>query len=119
MKKKSIFGCLAIICLLLVLIPPVLTRAEKHSLITWEKKSKNVVSMYLELQEKEAFEEIKAFSLTLNFDSKEDLSVRIRLPYCTCLPSKKRTVRLVCLACASLWVTITMVRPSSLLSWWM
>lgn len=30
--------------------------------------------MYLELQEKEAFEEIKAFSLTLNFDSKEDLS---------------------------------------------
>lgn len=74
MKKKSIFGCLAIICLLLVLIPPVLTRAEKHSLITWEKKSKNVVSMYLELQEKEAFEEIKAFSLTLNFDSKEDLS---------------------------------------------
>jgi len=46
MKKKSIFGCLAIICLLLVLIPPVLTRAEKHSLITWEKKSKNVVSMY-------------------------------------------------------------------------
>ena len=66
MKKKSIFGCLAIICLLLVLIPPVLTRAEKHSLITWEKKSKNVVSMYLELQEKEAFEEIKAFSLTLN-----------------------------------------------------
>mgnify|MGYP000031290026 CR=1 FL=1 len=60
--------------LLLVLIPPVLTRAEKHSLITWEKKSKNVVSMYLELQEKEAFEEIKAFSLTLNFDSKEDLS---------------------------------------------
>ena len=55
MKKKSIFGCLAIICLLLVLIPPVLTRAEKHSLITWEKKSKNVVSMYLELQEKEAY----------------------------------------------------------------
>lgn len=43
--------------------------------------------------------------------------LRIRLPYCTCLPSKKRTVRLVCLACASLWVTITMVRPSSLLSW--
>ena len=74
MKKKSIFGCLAIVCLLLVLIPPVMTRAEKHSLITWEKKSKNVVSMYLELQEKEAFEEIKAFSLTLNFDSKEDLS---------------------------------------------
>ena len=28
---------------------------EKHSLITWEKKSKNVVSMYLELQEKEAY----------------------------------------------------------------
>ena len=27
----------------------------KHSLITWEKKSKNVVSMYLELQEKEAY----------------------------------------------------------------
>ena len=74
MKKKSIFGCLAIVCLLLVLIPPVMTRAEKHSLITWEKKSKNVVSMYLELQEKEALEEIKAFSLTLNFDSKEDLS---------------------------------------------
>ena len=37
--------------LLLVLIPPVLTRAESN-LITWEKKSKNVVSMYLELQEK-------------------------------------------------------------------
>ena len=55
MKNKSIFGCLAIICLLLVLIPPVLTRAEKHSLVTWEKKSKNVVSMYLELQEKEAY----------------------------------------------------------------
>lgn len=74
MKKKSIFGCLAAVCLLLALIPPVLTQAEKHSLITWEKKKKNVVSMYLELQEKEVLEDIRAFSLTLNFDSQEELS---------------------------------------------
>ena len=40
MKKKSIFGCLAIICLLLVLIPPVLTRAEKHSLIMGKEEQK-------------------------------------------------------------------------------
>src|SRR5574344_528173 len=36
--------------------------------------------------------------------------------YCICLPSKNLTVRLVSLACSSLWVTITMVRPSSLFS---
>lgn len=53
MKKKAIFSCLATICLLLILLPPMLTRAEKYSLITWEKKSKNVVNMYLELQENE------------------------------------------------------------------
>ena len=73
MKKKAIFSCLATICLLLILLPPMLTRAEKYSLITWEKKSKNVVNMYLELQENESVQDITAFSLKLNFDSKENL----------------------------------------------
>lgn len=74
MKKKPIFGCLAAVCIFLALSAPVFTRAEKHSLITWEKKSKNVVNLYLELQEKEEAEDIKAFSLALNFDSQEELS---------------------------------------------
>ena len=38
--------------------------------------------------------------------------------YITCRPSKKRTVREVWRACSSLWVTMTMVRPSSLFNLW-
>ena len=93
MKKKAIFSCLATICLLLILLPPMLTRAEKYSLITWEKKSKNVVNMYLELQENESVQDITAFSLKLNFDSKENLPEEPVFKFGTDFNSKNVSVR--------------------------
>ncbi len=75
MNKKIFAAGLGFFALSLALLPPVRSMADRdqtNSLITWEKKRKDSVELYLNLQDEEPAESLTAFSLELVFDSEGD-----------------------------------------------
>lgn len=73
MKKRIIAAGLGVFALSLAVLPPMSSMAEKTRMITWEKKNKNSVALYLELQKQEPADSLTAFSLDLVFESEEPL----------------------------------------------